>query len=207
MRDIQEYVQDAPVVTVFNSPGPEEAVWLAKILVAEGFPLFEITFRNENAGASIRAVVDAVPGAIVGAGTVLTREQGEEALQAGARFLVSPGFAPPVLELAREKSVPYLPGVVTPTEIQNALAEGLRDLKFFPASINGGPTAIAALAAVFPAVRFMPTGGISQENLSQYLRIPAVLACGGSFLAPAAAIRDRNAEAILQITRSVRELL
>lgn len=210
MNSMQELIDQAsatPVVTVVAPPGPADAVWLAEILVDEGFPLLEITFRNEHAAESIAAVQRSVPGVRVGAGTVLTSGQAAAAVDAGAGYLVSPGLSSAVLAVARSHDLPYLPGTVTPTEIQHALEEGLSYLKFFPASVYGGTAAIRALSAVYPDVRFMPTGGISLDTLGDYLAVPAVLACGGSFLAPADAIRDRDESRIRAVAAAVRELL
>ncbi|SIQ63988.1 2-keto-3-deoxy-phosphogluconate aldolase [Alkalispirochaeta americana] len=204
---MQDFLVTSRVVAVFAPPAPDDAVWAAAILVDEGFPLVEITFRNEAARDNIEALVRKVPEAVVGAGTVLTREQAEVACAAGARFLVSPGLAPDVGSFADQKGIPYIPGVFTPSEVQVALAQGRRILKFFPAEAGGGPNLIKALAPVYPQVSFIPTGGIGLHNLASYLCLPSVIACGGSFLVPSGAVRERDETALREAARQLRGLL
>lgn len=154
---------------------------LADALVSGGLPVAEVTFRTDAAEESIRAM-SARGDIIVGAGTVLTVEQVDRAVDAGAQFLVSPGTNSKVIKRSQELGIPILPGAVTATEIQAVLDLGLDVVKFFPASTSGGAAAIAALAAPFRGVRFVPTGGVSASNLGDYLRIPAVAAAGGSWM-------------------------
>lgn len=154
---------------------------LADALVSGGLPVAEVTFRTDAAEESIRAM-SARGDIIVGAGTVLTVEQVDRAVDAGAQFLVSPGTNSRVIKRSQELGIPILPGAVTATEIQAVLDLGLDVVKFFPASTSGGAAAIAALAAPFRGVRFVPTGGVSASNLGDYLRIPAVAAAGGSWM-------------------------
>ena len=147
-----------------------------------GITVAEITFRTPCAGEAIKAAAEAFPDMSIGAGTVINREQCERAIKAGAKFIVSPGTSKPVLDCCRENGVPYLPGTATATEIMAALDEGLTLLKFFPAEALGGVKTLKALAAAFPGVTFMPTGGISPANIGDYLRLPFVAAAGGSWM-------------------------
>ncbi|MGC3995275.1 MAG: bifunctional 4-hydroxy-2-oxoglutarate aldolase/2-dehydro-3-deoxy-phosphogluconate aldolase [Propionicimonas sp.] len=172
-------------VVVINRANRAQA--LAEALVAGGIPFAEVTFRTDAAAASIRAMA-ADPSLCVGAGTVVTPAQVDEAADAGARFIVSPGFSAAVVRRAQEHGLPFFPGAVTPTEIIAALDAGLSTLKFFPAGLYGGPAALTALGAPFPQVRFIPTGGVSAANLSEYLSLPNVAAVGGSWMVPADAV-------------------
>jgi 2-dehydro-3-deoxyphosphogluconate aldolase/(4S)-4-hydroxy-2-oxoglutarate aldolase len=176
-----------PVVTI-DEPG--RAAALGAALVAGGLPCAEITFRTPAAAAAIQAMSDAHPELLVGAGTIATVEQADAAVAAGARFVVAPGFDETVVDWCRANDVPIAPGVMTPTEINMAIRRGLRLLKFFPAEAAGGVAALTAIAAAYPDVRFVPTGGIDAANLADYLRLPTVAACGGSWVAPRAAIAD-----------------
>ena len=168
-----------PVVVV---DGADEGLRLADALVAGGLPVAEITLRLPGAMDAIRAVADERPDVIVGAGTVISPEQVDDVVAAGARFIVSPGTSKPVILRARELGVPVLPGVATASDIMHALSLGVDVVKLFPASVAGGPGAIKALSAPFPQVRFMPTGGVSAANLHEYLDLPAVIAAGGSWM-------------------------
>ncbi len=189
-----------PVVVLEDAA---RAMPLAQALVAGGLHTIEVTFRTAAAEDAIRAVAG-LPGLLVGAGTVRTPEQVERAVAAGARFVVSPGLSLPVVRRCRELGVPTFPGVATPTEIQRATEEGLDVLKLFPAGQLGGARATAALAAPFAEVRFVPTGGVSQTDLADYLRLPSVLAVGGTWMVAAdlvragdwAEITRRTAEAV-----------
>jgi 2-dehydro-3-deoxyphosphogluconate aldolase/(4S)-4-hydroxy-2-oxoglutarate aldolase len=159
---------------------------LADALVGGGLPVAEITFRTDAAPDAIRVMADRGD-VLVGAGTVVTPQQVDEAVAAGAQYLVSPGTSRAVVERAQEHGVPVLPGAVTATEVQAALELGLGTVKFFPAGTSGGSAAIAALAAPFRGVRFVPTGGVGPANLDEYLALPCVAAVGGSWMVP----RDR----------------
>ncbi|MGJ9411169.1 bifunctional 4-hydroxy-2-oxoglutarate aldolase/2-dehydro-3-deoxy-phosphogluconate aldolase [Aeromicrobium sp. CF4.19] len=175
------------------------AVPLATALVAGGLPVLEVTFRTEVAAAAIRAISDEVPAEgpgsiLVGAGTVLTPEQVDTAVDAGARFVVSPGLSRSVVERCRERGVYAIAGAVTATEVQACLELELDLLKFFPSASSGGPAAIAALAGPFPTVRFIPTGGVGPHNLADYLALPSVPAVGGSWMVPTDLVRSRSVE-------------
>jgi 2-dehydro-3-deoxyphosphogluconate aldolase/(4S)-4-hydroxy-2-oxoglutarate aldolase len=187
---VDKLLENAPVVPVVVIDDADKAVPVAKALVAGGLPVIEITMRTAAAPEAIAAIAGEVPDALVGAGTVLSAEQAETIVAAGARFIVSPGLFEPVVAKADELGVPVFPGTATASEVQQAWNMGLRVLKFFPAGQAGGLPMIKALASVFRDVRFMPTGGVSAKNLRDYLELPAVIACGGSWLTPASAIAD-----------------
>ena len=188
-----------PVVTVTR---PEQAVPLAEALLAGGLPCVEITFRSDAAVEAIRAIRVHVPGLLVGAGTVLTNAQADAAVDAGAAFLVSPGFGPDVVDQALARDIPIIPGIATPTELQAALARGLRLVKVFPAAALGGPAYLQALEAPYPMMRFVPTGGVSAANLADYLALDCVAAVGGTWLARPATVA---AGAWGEVERLVRE--
>ena len=171
-------------VVVLDDAG--QAAPLASALIEGGLPVAEVTFRTAAAADAIR-VIAARGDVLVGAGTVLTAEQVDAAVAAGAGYVVSPGLSRAVVERCAHHGVPVLPGAVTATEVQAALELGCSTLKFFPAGTSGGPAAIRALAAPFGQVRFVPTGGVGAANLADYLSIPAVVAVGGSWMVPRAA--------------------
>jgi len=187
-----------PVVKIERS---EDAVELGRALLAGGLPCAEITFRTEAAEEAIRQISLSLPEIIVGAGTVLSVDQAARAVSAGARFIVSPGFNPKVVDWCLEHEVPVTPGVATPTEIDMALEKGLEILKFFPAEALGGVRMLKALAAPYGGVKFIPTGGINQDNLADYLAQPSVHCCGGSWLVKANLISASRFDEITQLTR------
>jgi 2-dehydro-3-deoxyphosphogluconate aldolase/(4S)-4-hydroxy-2-oxoglutarate aldolase len=188
VTDVLAALGRARLVPVVVLDDAAHAVPLAGALVAGGLPVAEVTFRTPAAADAVRAVADRGD-VLVGAGTVLTPTQVDRAVAAGARYVVSPGLSRAVVERCAEHGVPALPGVVTATEVQAALELGLTTVKFFPAGTSGGARAIAALAAPFGEVRFVPTGGIGPADLADYLRVDAVVAVGGSWMVP----RDRIA--------------
>ncbi len=188
-----------PVVAIGRA---EDAVPLAKALVAGGLPCAEITFRTAAAEDAIRNMRNAFPDLLIGAGTVLSVEQARRAVAAGADFIVSPGFSLPVVDFCRMRRIPVFPGVATPTEVSAALEVGLRTLKFFPAEAMGGLKILKALAAPFAGVKFIPTGGITEENLVSYLSQPYVLAVGGSWLVKSQLIAEGK---FAEITRRAAE--
>jgi len=178
-----------PVVTIDDA---DDAVGLADALADGGLPLVEVTFRSDAAADTIARIRAKRPDLLVGAGTVLDAPTVDRALDAGAEFIVAPGFSPAVVARAQERSVAVVPGAVTPTEIEAALATGIRVVKFFPAEAAGGVRYLKAVSAPYRSVRFVPTGGVTPANLAEYLAVPAVLACGGTWIAPAAAIRGHR---------------
>ena len=185
-----------PVVVLDDAA---DAGALAAALVAGGLPVAEVTFRTGAAAEAIR-VMAGRGDMLVGAGTVLTGQQVDEAVAAGASYVVSPGLSRAVVERCREHGVLALPGAVTATEVQAALELGLTTVKFFPAGTSGGAPAISALAAPFAGVRFIPTGGVGLKNLHEYLAIPAVAAVGGSWMVPRDLVRDGDFAQITRLT-------
>jgi 2-dehydro-3-deoxyphosphogluconate aldolase/(4S)-4-hydroxy-2-oxoglutarate aldolase len=187
------------VVPVVEIPDAAKAGALGRALAAGGLPCAEITFRTSVAAAAIRAIRDECPEVLVGAGTVLTIDQADQAMAAGARFLVAPGLNPAVVRHALDRGLPMLPGVCTPTEIEAALGLGIATLKFFPAEVAGGVPYLRAVCAPYRSVRFVPTGGIGPANLASYLALPQVLACGGSWIAPRDLLDAGDFEAIARL--------
>lgn len=182
-----ETIADVRLVPVVVLDDARDAAGLGDALVAGGLPVAEVTFRTAAAPDAIRVLADRGD-LLVGAGTVLTPQQVDQAVAAGASFVVSPGLSRAVVERCREHGVLPLPGAVTATEVQAALELGVTTVKFFPAGTSGGPAAIAALAAPFAGVTFVPTGGIGPDDLPAYLDVPAVVAVGGSWMVPRDAI-------------------
>ncbi len=186
MSDEMFSARIVPVVVLHDAKDAEP---LGRALIAGGLPVAEVTFRTAAAVESIRAM-SAIEGLIVGAGTVLTPAQVEQAVEAGASFVVSPGLRRDVVFAAKAAGIPVLPGAVTPSEIMAAQELGLDTVKFFPANVYGGAAAIKALSAPFGSMRFVPTGGVSVSNLSDYLSLGCVPAVGGSWMVPVDAIRE-----------------
>ncbi|MGW2169854.1 bifunctional 4-hydroxy-2-oxoglutarate aldolase/2-dehydro-3-deoxy-phosphogluconate aldolase [Streptomyces sp. NPDC001705] len=182
----------APVVPVVVVDDLADAVPLARALVAGGLPAIEVTLRTPVAVDAIRAIADEVPGAVVGAGTVITPDQVGEVVAAGARFLVSPGWTDVLLDAMRASGVPFLPGVSTTSEVVALLERGVREMKFFPAEAAGGTAYLKALAAPLPQARFCPTGGIGPGSAPEYLALPNVGCVGGSWMLPKDAVADRD---------------
>lgn len=195
-----------PVIPVVAVDSADGAVRLARALAAGGLPAIEITLRTPAALDAIRAVAREVPEAIVGAGTILTRDQFREAEDAGATFIVSPGGTPGLLDAAEASNVPLLPGAASPSELMAMLERGYSVLKFFPAEQLGGAPFLKALAPVFPAVRFCPTGGISTRNVGDYLSLPNVVCVGGSWVAPKAALDAADYEEVTRLSREAADL-
>lgn len=186
-----------PVIVIDDA---DDAVPLAAALAAGGLPCVEVTFRTPAAARAMERIVAEYPDFLVGAGTVLTLQQVEQARDAGADFIVTPGFNAAVVERCLEHGLPVYPGVCTPSEICAALEMGLKVLKFFPAEPLGGVTYLKAIAAPFTGVEFLPTGGLSLARLPEYLALDRVVACGGSWMAPADWIRAKDFELIRRAT-------
>ena len=203
--DILERLGAAGIVPVVVIEDAKNAVPTARALLDGGVDVMEITLRTEAGLDAIRAVAEGCPDMLVGAGTVLTLEQGKAAVQAGAKFLVSPGFDRELVAWAVENGVAVTPGCVTPTEITEALRFGLSVLKFFPANVYGGLSAMKALSGPFGKVKFIPTGGVSAQNLAEYVNAPFVHAVGGSWLCAKADIAAGNFEKITSLCREARQ--
>lgn len=199
--DILTRLSATTLVPVVVLDDAQDASGLANALVAGGLPVAEVTFRTAAAVESIR-IMAARGDMLVGAGTVLTPDQVDQAVAAGAQYVVSPGTSRAVVERCQEHGIVALPGAVTATEIQAALELGLTTVKFFPAGTSGGSKAIAALAAPFGGVSFVPTGGVGPDNLAEYLALPSVKAVGGSWMVPKNLVTSGDFAAITELTAS-----
>jgi 2-dehydro-3-deoxyphosphogluconate aldolase/(4S)-4-hydroxy-2-oxoglutarate aldolase len=211
MTNINETFYKLGVIPVVAIEDAKDATALGEALIGGGLPCAEVTFRTTAAAQSIKILSTQFPEMLVGAGTVLTVEQAQQAVENGAKFLVTPGYDEDVVSFSLENGIPIYPGVATPTEINKALKMGLNTLKFFPAEALGGLQTLKAIAAPYTEVRFVPTGGINPQNLPDYLASPAVVACGGSWLVKKTliaagefgTIRQLTAEAV-QIVQKIR---
>ena len=200
MSDMMKLIGKYKLVPVVVLEDAKDAVSLAKSLIEGGLPCAEVTFRTAAAEESIRKMTEAFPEMLVGAGTVLTTEQVDRAVAAGAKFIVSPGFNPRIVDYCLDKGIPMIPGCCTPSDIEQALERGLEVVKFFPAEAAGGVPMLKALAGPYRNVRFMPTGGIGPVNLKNYLALPAVLACGGSWMVKESLVNAGEFDKIRELT-------
>lgn len=198
---ISKTLAATPVVPLVQANDPDVALKIAKALIGGGLTVLEVVLRTPEAMDCMEHLAKHLPNAYVGAGTVLTAAQTEEVIRRGAKFVVSPGLDPKSVGVCQEAGLPIYPGVVTATELQQAYNLGLRTVKFFPAGLAGGPKMLKAFSSVFQDVRFMPTGGVSAANLSQFLEIPAVIACGGSWLTPANAIESGDFHVLKKLAK------
>ena len=196
MTAMNEALRSGGILPVVAIDKIEYAVPLATAIVEAGLPGMEITFRTECAADAIRAIRKAFPDLLIGAGTILSRALANEALAAGADFLVTPGYNPKVVTYAIEKNVPVYPGVTTPAEIEEAMEMGLEVLKFFPAEMSGGIAKLKILAGPYKNIKFIPTGGIDEKNFKDYLALDNVVAVGGSFMIAKKAMTTGNFEAV-----------
>lgn len=204
---IAETIQNMGVVPVVVLEDTKDAAPLAKALTEGGLPCAEVTFRTEAAEESIRIMAEQFPQMLVGAGTVLTTDQVDRAVAAGAKFIVSPGFDPEIVDYCLEKKIPVFPGCITPSEVTQAVKRGLEVVKFFPAEQFGGVATIKALAAPFTGVKFMPTGGVNAKNLESYLSFPRIIACGGSWMVSGALVKEGKFNEITELTREAVSLV
>ncbi|MEG0766426.1 MAG: bifunctional 4-hydroxy-2-oxoglutarate aldolase/2-dehydro-3-deoxy-phosphogluconate aldolase [Clostridia bacterium] len=200
--DMLQTLAQYGIVPVIKVDHAEEAVPLCRALSAGGLPVAEITFRTAAAEEAIRQVAQALPEVVLGAGTVLTIEQVQRAVAAGAGYIVSPGFNPKIVSYCVEHQIPVLPGCSNPSDIELALEMGLKTVKFFPAEAVGGLAAIRAMSAPYGDLTFVPTGGISEKNLCEYLAFPKILACGGSWMAKPEWIAAGDFASIESVTRT-----
>ena len=200
--DILQTLSLNGIVPVIKLTDAKDAVPLCNALKEGGLPVAEITFRTAAAEESIRRVAEALPDVILGAGTVLTIDQVKRAVAAGARYIVSPGFNPKIVGYCIENDIPVLPGCSTPSDIEAALEMGLKTVKFFPAEAVGGLAAIKAMSAPYGDVSFVPTGGINEKNLLEYLAFPKILACGGSWMVKDELVAAGDFAGITALTRS-----
>lgn len=202
-----EAIYTLGIIPVLQIDSADSAVPLVESLSSGGLPVAEITLRTDAALNSIRHIAHEVPHILVGAGTVINQQQAQAACEAGAKFLVSPGLDEELIAWAQKEHIPMIAGAVTPTEIMHALRLGLTLLKFFPADAMGGSKTIKSVSDPFPQVRFIPTGGIRQENLAEYLRLEKVHAVGGSWIATRQAIREGRFHDITRLTKAARDII
>ncbi|MGL4191316.1 MULTISPECIES: bifunctional 4-hydroxy-2-oxoglutarate aldolase/2-dehydro-3-deoxy-phosphogluconate aldolase [Vibrio] len=199
---IEQRLRAIKIVPVIAINDVAHALPLAKVLVENGLPCAEVTFRTPAAAESIRIMRDAYPELLIGAGTVLTSAQVDQAIAAGADFIVSPGFNPTTVKYCQQRNIPIIPGVNNPSLVEQAMEMGLRTLKFFPAEPSGGLPMLKALCAVYP-ISFMPTGGINPTNAPDYLALKSVIACGGTWMVPTDLMDQGNWDAIAELVRNV----
>lgn len=207
MHEILEKIREIGIVPVVALEDAKDTLPLAKALQQGGLRCVEITFRTEAAAESLRLISSECPQMLVGGGTILTVEQADQAAAAGAKFLVSPGFNPRVVKHCLERGILIMPGCSTPSDIEQALENGLDVVKFFPAEPAGGLKMLQALAAPYGKVQFMPTGGIGPANVGEYLRYNRVLACGGSWMAKGELIKAGAFEEIRRLSREAVQIV
>ena len=205
--DIVETLKSAGIIPVIVIDKEEQAVPLAKALVNGGLPVLEVTFRTKAAPAAIAAIKREVPGAIVGAGTLLTPQMVKDAKAAGSVFGVAPGFDPVVMEAAKAEGLPFCPGIATASELSQALTLGAPMVKFFPAEAAGGVKMIKNLLGAFrfTGVKIMPTGGVNMKNVGEYLAVPEIVACGGTWIVPKDALAAGDWATIEGLAREASE--
>ncbi|TDE22350.1 bifunctional 4-hydroxy-2-oxoglutarate aldolase/2-dehydro-3-deoxy-phosphogluconate aldolase [Vibrio owensii] len=201
MSSIKEQLKALKVIPVIAIDKAEDIIPLGKVLAENGLPAAEITFRSAAAAEAIRLLRETQPGMLIGAGTVLNREQAIAAKEAGATFIVSPGFNPNTVKACQEIGIDIVPGVNNPSTVEAALEMGLTTLKFFPAEASGGINMVKSLLAPYTDIELMPTGGINPANIKDYLAIPRVLACGGTWMVDKKLIEARNWEELARLTR------
>lgn len=207
MENIMVQIEKTGVIPVVVINDVEDAEPLAQALCEGGLPCAEVTFRTAAAEESIRKMTDIYPDMLIGAGTVLTTEQVDRAAAAGAKFIVSPGFDPEVVDYCILKQIPVFPGCITPSEVAQAVKRGLKVVKFFPAAQFGGVSTIQALAAPYVGLKFMPTGGVNAKNLADYLQCKSIIACGGSWMVKSDLIKAGEFEKIKDMTKEAVSLV
>lgn len=206
MKTIEEQFEAFGVVPVVVLEKKEDALPLARALVQGGLPCAEVTFRTEAAAKCIELMSREYPEMLVGAGTVLTTEQVDLAVESGAKFIVSPGFDPEIVDYCLGKNIPVFPGCITPSEVAQAVKRGLKIVKFFPAEQAGGVPMIKSMAAPYNNIRFMPTGGINLKNLEAYLSCDKILCCGGSWMVKGDMIQKGEFEKIESLVKEAKEV-
>ncbi|EPY1009325.1 bifunctional 4-hydroxy-2-oxoglutarate aldolase/2-dehydro-3-deoxy-phosphogluconate aldolase [Vibrio vulnificus] len=207
MSSIKEQLKTLKVIPVIAIDKAEDIIPLGKVLAENGLPAAEITFRSEAAVEAIRLLRETQPDMLIGAGTVLNREQAIAAKEAGATFIVSPGFNPNTVKACQEIGIDIVPGVNNPSTVEAALEMGLTTLKFFPAEASGGINMVKSLLAPYTDIELMPTGGINPANIKDYLAIPRVLACGGTWMVDKKLIEAGNWEELARLTREAVSLV
>ena len=207
MNEVVKQLSLIGIVPVIKIDNAKDAAPLAKALIDGGLPCAEVTFRTAAAKEAIAIIAKEYPEMIVGAGTVLTTAQVDDAIEAGAKFIVSPGFNPEIVKYCQSKGCPIVPGINNPTGIEQALTLGLDVVKFFPAEQSGGLAKIKAMAAPFPMFKVMPTGGVSLKNLGTYAACPVICACGGSYMVTADLIENGKWDEITELCKKSVEIV
>lgn len=207
MSTVTEKISTLGVVPVVVLEDAKDAAPLTKALVEGGLPCAEVTFRTDAAEESIKIMTSEYPDMFVGAGTVLTIEQVDRAVAAGAKFIVSPGFDPEIVDYCLSKEIPVFPGCITPSEVAQAVKRGLKVVKFFPAEQFGGVATIKAMAAPYVGLKFMPTGGVSAKNLESYLSCDKIVACGGSWMVKGDLVKAGKFDEIKAMTEEAVKLV
>ncbi|MEP5938297.1 MAG: bifunctional 4-hydroxy-2-oxoglutarate aldolase/2-dehydro-3-deoxy-phosphogluconate aldolase [Erythrobacter sp.] len=197
--ELSNRLMKAPVVPLIGENDPARAVATTNALAEGGLTVIEVVMRSDDAQRGMEAIIQQTEGLLVGAGTVLTLDQAKSVLDSGAQFIVCPGLVDEIVTYCLDNNVPIYPGTMTAGEVQRAYALGLGEVKFFPASLAGGVPMLKALGSVFREMRFMPTGGVSAANLAEFLALPSVLACGGSWLTPSDAVEAGDYAKITQL--------
>lgn len=205
--DVYEKIKELKLIPVAVIDNVDNAVPLGNVLIDAGLPIIEVTFRTEEAVKSIKILTKVLPDLLVGAGTVLKVDQVNDAIKAGAKFIVTPGFNPKIVDYCIAEKIPIIPGVNTPTMVEWALDKGLKVLKFFPADLSGGPKMLKTLAGPYPDVRFVPTGGINIDSLKNYLDLSNVIACGGSWIVNKDLLSSRKYEDIKNLIKNALKLI
>lgn len=207
MPTINEQLKTLKIIPVIALDNAEDIIPLGKVLSDNGLPAAEITFRSAAAVDAIRLLRESQPHMLIGAGTILNRQQVKEAKEAGATFIVSPGFNPNTVKACQDMGITIIPGVNNPSTVEAALEMGITTLKFFPAEASGGINMVKSLVAPYGDIKLMPTGGITVNNINNYLSIPQVLACGGTWMVDKKLIESRDWDTIARLTREVVELV
>ena len=207
MKSMEQRLEEYGVVPVVVLKDTKDAIPLADALIEGGLSCAEVTFRTDAAEESIRLMSEKYPEMLVGAGTVLTTEQVDRAVNAGAKFVVSPGFDAEIVDYCLDKNIPVFPGCITPSEVAQAVKRGLKVIKFFPAEQAGGVAMIKAMGAPYNMIKFMPTGGISAKNLSEYLSCSNIVCCGGSWMVKGDLIIEGKFDEITALTKEAVELV
>lgn len=202
MKTLEQRLSDIKIVPVIAINDINQAVPLAKVLVENGLPCAEVTFRTQAAAESIHLMREAYPELLIGAGTVLSSQQVDIAISAGADFIVSPGLNPTTVKYCQQRNITIIPGVNNPSLVEQAMGMGLKTLKFFPAEPSGGVSMLKALSAVYP-VSFMPTGGVSLSNVEEYFALDSVIACGGTWMVPTQMMDDGDWHGIAELIRTI----
>jgi len=207
MNTVLKHVQEIGIIPVVVLDRVEDAVPLGRALIEGGLPCAEVTFRTEATEEAIRVMSETFPELLVGAGTVLTTDQVDRAVAAGAKFIVSPGLNPRIVKYCVEKGIVIVPGCANPSDIEQALENGLEVVKFFPAEAIGGLKMIKAMAAPYVGVKFMPTGGINAQNVREYLAYDRIVACGGSWMVSGKLIKEGKFDEITELVKEAAQIV